>query len=147
MARAKLEMRKNELLPRVEAEKNSLALQQAEARFTQLRTTFGLKRVAAEADLRILEIGASAPNAHSNTPNRMLSDGSSSALRGPGGDQTTFRNSGMVEIVQVTKCARHSHHRYCRYLGDAGPGARQPIRYGSWPLVNRHSCDSTGFQS
>ena len=56
VARAKLEVRKNELIARVMAEKNSLALQQAEAKFEQLRTTFKLKRDAAAADLRILEI-------------------------------------------------------------------------------------------
>jgi multidrug resistance efflux pump len=56
VARAKLEVRKNDLIARVMAEKNSLALQQAEAKLEQLRTTFKLKREAAAADLRILEI-------------------------------------------------------------------------------------------
>ncbi len=56
VARAKLENSKNELIPRVEAEKNALALEQAEARLKQLRETYALKRTAARADLRILEI-------------------------------------------------------------------------------------------
>ncbi|MEX2271893.1 MAG: HlyD family efflux transporter periplasmic adaptor subunit [Vicinamibacterales bacterium] len=56
VARAKLEVTKNELIPKVEAEKNSLALEQAEARLKQLRETYGLKRTAALADMRILEI-------------------------------------------------------------------------------------------
>jgi multidrug resistance efflux pump len=56
VARAKLEVRKNELIARVSAEKNSLALEQATAKLEQLRTTFKLKRQAAAADLRILEI-------------------------------------------------------------------------------------------
>lgn len=56
VARAKLEVRKNPLVARVSAEKNSLALEQATAKLEQLRTTFKLKRDAAAADLRILEI-------------------------------------------------------------------------------------------
>ena len=56
VARAKLEIQKNPLLSRVEAEKNTLALEQATAKLEQLRTTFELKRKAATADLRILEI-------------------------------------------------------------------------------------------
>jgi multidrug resistance efflux pump len=56
VARARLEVRKNDLVARVAAEKNTLALQQATARLDQLRTTFKLKRDAAAADLRILEI-------------------------------------------------------------------------------------------
>ena len=56
VARAELEVRKNELIASIDAEKNSLALEQARARFAQLQTTFKLKRAAAEADLRILEI-------------------------------------------------------------------------------------------
>lgn len=54
--RARLEVRKNDLIPRIDAEKNTLALTQAIARFDQLKITFGLKREAAQAELRILEI-------------------------------------------------------------------------------------------
>lgn len=54
--RAQLDVRRNDLIPRIDAEKNTLALEQARARFDQLKTTFDLKRAAAEADLRILEI-------------------------------------------------------------------------------------------
>jgi HlyD family secretion protein len=54
--RAGLEMRKNGLLPRNDAEKNTLALQQATARFDQLKITYDLKRKAAAAEIRILEI-------------------------------------------------------------------------------------------
>jgi multidrug resistance efflux pump len=54
--RARLDVRRNELIPRIDAEKNTLALTQAVARFEQLKTTFTLKRRAAAADLRILEI-------------------------------------------------------------------------------------------
>lgn len=56
VARAKLEMQKNPLVSRVEAEKNALSLEQATAKLAQLRTTYDLKRKAAAADLKILEI-------------------------------------------------------------------------------------------
>jgi multidrug resistance efflux pump len=56
VARAELEVKKNDLIARVEAEKNRLALEQAQARLAQLHTTYKLKREAAAADLRILEI-------------------------------------------------------------------------------------------
>ena len=54
--RARLDLAKNEFVPPVEAEKNQLAFEQAEAKLAQLRETAQLKRKAAEADLRILEI-------------------------------------------------------------------------------------------
>lgn len=56
VARAELEVRKNELIASIDAEKNRLALEQAEARFAQLETTYRLKREAERADLEILEI-------------------------------------------------------------------------------------------
>jgi HlyD family secretion protein len=54
--RARLETLKNEMLPAIEAEKNTQKLEEAQAKLAQLRDTFQLKRRAAEADLRILEI-------------------------------------------------------------------------------------------
>src|SRR5262245_44711711 len=54
--RARLDVKKNPLVAKVEAEKNTLALEQQTARYEQLLTTFKLKREAAAADLRILEI-------------------------------------------------------------------------------------------
>lgn len=56
VARARLEASKNELIPRVDAEKNDLALEEAQAKLRQLRETYALKRKAAEADVRIIEI-------------------------------------------------------------------------------------------
>ena len=56
LTRAQLEMIKNEMLPKIQAEKNTQALEQARARLTQLKTTYDLKRRAAEADIRILQI-------------------------------------------------------------------------------------------
>ena len=54
--RAELDLAKNEFLPKIQAEKNEQALEEAKARLAQLKTTFDLKRKAAEADLRILQI-------------------------------------------------------------------------------------------
>lgn len=54
--RARLEVRKNDLIPAIDAQKNSLALEQATARYAALQKTYRLKREAAAADLHILEI-------------------------------------------------------------------------------------------
>jgi HlyD family secretion protein len=53
---AELEVKKNEIVSRIDAEKNLQNLEQARATFQQLNETFGLKRQAAKAELRILEI-------------------------------------------------------------------------------------------
>jgi HlyD family secretion protein len=53
---AELEVKKNEIVSRIDAEKNLEDLEQAKATFQQLTQTFDLKRQAAKADLRILEI-------------------------------------------------------------------------------------------
>jgi HlyD family secretion protein len=55
-SRAELEMVKNDMIPKIEAEKNKNALEQARATLKQLKETYDLKRKAAEADLRILKI-------------------------------------------------------------------------------------------
>lgn len=51
-----VEMRKNDLIPKHQAEINKANLAEAEAQLTQLKETFALKRQAEAADLRILEI-------------------------------------------------------------------------------------------
>ena len=56
VSRARLEASKNELIPKVDAEKNTLALEEAEAKLKQLKETYDLKRKVAEADVRIQEI-------------------------------------------------------------------------------------------
>ena len=53
---ARLDMKKNELLPKIEAEKNELRLEEAQAKLKQLQATFELKRRAEQAEVRILEI-------------------------------------------------------------------------------------------
>jgi HlyD family secretion protein len=44
------------MLPKIQAEKNAQALEEAQAKLKQLKTTYDLKRRAAEADHRILQI-------------------------------------------------------------------------------------------
>jgi multidrug efflux pump subunit AcrA (membrane-fusion protein) len=53
---AELEVKKNEIVSRIDAEKNLENLEQARATFQQLTQTFDLKRLAAKAEKRILEI-------------------------------------------------------------------------------------------
>jgi multidrug resistance efflux pump len=53
---AELEVKKNEIVSRIDAEKNQENLEEAKATFEQLSQTFDLKRQAAKAELRILEI-------------------------------------------------------------------------------------------
>lgn len=54
--RTRLELLKNEMLSAIAAEKNQQAFEEAQARLEALRETFDLKRSAARADLRILQI-------------------------------------------------------------------------------------------
>src|ERR1700677_329731 len=56
LSKAKLEMEKVELLSRIDAEKAQEDLDEAQATLTQLKQTFELKRKAAQASIRILEI-------------------------------------------------------------------------------------------
>ena len=53
---AELEVKKNEIVSKIDAEKNLENLEQARATFQQLKETFDLKRKAARADLAVLEI-------------------------------------------------------------------------------------------
>ena len=53
---AELEVKKNEIVSKIDAEKNLENLEQARATFQQLKETFDLKRKAARADIAVLEI-------------------------------------------------------------------------------------------
>ncbi|MBI1749933.1 MAG: HlyD family efflux transporter periplasmic adaptor subunit [Acidobacteria bacterium] len=53
---ATLEMKKNEVISKIDAEKNAQNLEEAKANLAQLRETLELKRVARQADVRILEL-------------------------------------------------------------------------------------------
>jgi multidrug resistance efflux pump len=56
LRKAELEMQKTEIVSRIDAEKNQENLDEAKATYDQLRETFDLKRKAALAGIRILEI-------------------------------------------------------------------------------------------
>ena len=56
LKKAQLEMQKNEILPRIEVEKNQEALTEAEANLKALRITFDLKRKTAASAIHDLEI-------------------------------------------------------------------------------------------
>jgi len=56
LSKAQLEIQKAEIVSRIDAEKNQENLDEAKATYDQLRETFDLKRKAAQAAIRILEI-------------------------------------------------------------------------------------------
>jgi len=56
LKRAQLELQKNEIVSRIDAEKNQEALDEAQAALKQLTETYQLKRAAAAAAIRIQEI-------------------------------------------------------------------------------------------
>jgi multidrug resistance efflux pump len=56
LSKARLEMQKAEILSRIDSEKAQEDLEEAQATLVQLRETFALKRKAAQAAVRILEI-------------------------------------------------------------------------------------------
>src|SRR5205823_8862202 len=56
LKRAQLEMKRNEIVSRIDAEKNQEAVEEAQATLKQLKETYQLKRAAAAAGIHILEI-------------------------------------------------------------------------------------------
>ncbi len=56
LKRAQLELKRNEIVSRIDAEKNQEAADEAQATLKQLKQTYQLKRAAATAGIRILEI-------------------------------------------------------------------------------------------
>ncbi|MFI5092898.1 MAG: HlyD family efflux transporter periplasmic adaptor subunit [Candidatus Acidiferrum sp.] len=56
LKRAQLEIQRNEVVSRIDAEKNQEAVDEAQATLKQLKETYQLKRAAAQAGIRILEI-------------------------------------------------------------------------------------------
>lgn len=56
LKRAQLELQRNEIVSRIDAEKNQEAADEAQATLKQLKATYQLKRAAAAANIRILEI-------------------------------------------------------------------------------------------
>jgi multidrug resistance efflux pump len=102
LERARNELVKNDMLPRIQAEKNKLAFEEAEAKLKQLQETFDLKRRAAAADIRILEIRrnraeTNMKQAESNAERMLIA----SPLPGVAVVKTTWKNGGnMVEFME-----------------------------------------------
>ena len=101
-AKAKLELIKNDLLPKIEAEKNTLAYEQAQATVKQLQESYGLKRAAAAANIRSLEIrrdrsATTMRQAESNADKMLIL----SPLPGVAVIKTTWKNGGApVEFIE-----------------------------------------------
>lgn len=101
VTRAELETAKNEMIPRIQAEKNNQALQQARARLDQLEKTFDLKRRAAAADLQILEIRrAKAENAMTMAETNASRMEVRSPIAGLAVIRTMWKTNGMAEILE-----------------------------------------------
>ena len=102
LEKARLELVKNDMLPKIQAEKNTLAFEEAQARLKQLQETYELKRQAAAADIRILEIRrdraeTNMKQAESNAERMLIT----SPLPGVAVIKTTFKNGGnMVEFME-----------------------------------------------
>lgn len=100
--RARNELVKNDMLPKIQAEKNKLAFEEAEAKLKQLQETFELKRRAAAADIKILEIRrnraeTNMKQAESNAERMLIT----SPLPGVAVVKTTWKNGGnMVEFME-----------------------------------------------
>ena len=100
--KTRLELVKNEMLPKIQAEKNTLAFEEAQARLKQLQETYELKRKAAAADITILEIRrdraeTNMKQAETNAERMLVT----SPLPGVAVIKTTWKNSGnMVEFME-----------------------------------------------
>ena len=101
VTRAELELAKNEMLPRIQAEKNTQAFEQARARVEQLKKTFDLKRKAAQADIKILEIRRGKAE---NAMKMAETNASRMEVRSPIGGlaviRTMWKSNGMAEILE-----------------------------------------------
>lgn len=98
---ARVEMRKNEVIPGYQAEINKVNLAEAEAKLKQLEETFDLKREAQAAELRILEIQRdrakrTADHARSNLENMTIK----SPMAGLVVLTATSRGSTMVDLQE-----------------------------------------------
>ena len=101
IARARLEMGKNELLPKINVEKNKLALEQAEATMKQLKATYELKRRAADADIRILQIRR---DRAANAERQAAGNAERMSIRAPIGGmavvKTIWKGNNMAEVQE-----------------------------------------------
>jgi multidrug resistance efflux pump len=101
LGRAQLEILKNEMLPKIQAEKNTQALEEAQAKVRQLKTTYDLKRKAADADLRILQIRRDRAE---NAMHQAESNADRMAIKSPIGGMAVLRSiwksNNMAEVQE-----------------------------------------------
>jgi HlyD family secretion protein len=100
-SRAQLEMLKNEMLPKIQAEKNTLALEEAQAKLKALKQTYDLKRQAADADIKVLRIrrdrSENAMHQAASNADRMQIK---SPISGIAVIKTTWKGNNMGEIQE-----------------------------------------------
>jgi multidrug resistance efflux pump len=101
VARAKLDTGKREVVSRVLAEQYDQALERAEATRQQLKTTYALKRKAAEADLAILSIRRDrAENAMRQAENNAEKMAVRSPIEGMAVIRTVWKTNTMSEVQE-----------------------------------------------
>ena len=102
LEKARLELLKNDMIPKIQAEKNTLSFEEAQARLKQLQEPYELKRRAAAADIKILDIRrnrseTNMKQAESNAERMLIT----SPLPGVVVIKSTFKNGGnMVEFME-----------------------------------------------
>jgi HlyD family secretion protein len=101
LSRAELEMMKNPMIAKIQAEKNEQALEEATAKLKQLRTTYDLKRLAAAADLKVLQIRRSkAESAMRQAETNATRMEIHSPIEGLAVVRTVWKSSAMAEIQE-----------------------------------------------
>jgi HlyD family secretion protein len=101
LSRAELEMIKNPMIAKIQAEKNEQALEEARAKLKQLKTTYDLKRLAAEADLKVLQIRRSkAESAMRQAETNATRMEIKSPIEGLAVIRTVWKSSAMSEIQE-----------------------------------------------
>jgi len=152
VSRARLTVATNRILPRIEAEKNDLALEQALARLAQLSDTFALKRKAAAADVRILEIRrARAQTALDNAESNASLMVARAPFDGLAVLKSTFKGSQMADVQEgdevrsgmaVVDVVDPSRMRVRVRVSQADAGAIAP---GQWARVALDAYPSLTF--
>ena len=99
--RARLDVRKSEVLSRIDGEKNARALEEAEARFAQLGLRRALRKKSAAADLRAMQIRAErAQRAMSHARRNMEKLQIRAAIDGIVVLPPVWRNTGPSEVQE-----------------------------------------------
>ena len=126
LSKAELELQKVEIDSRIDAEKAQENFAEAKATVEQLRETFELKRKAAEAAIRILEIQRDRTREtmlHAQTNAELMQI--HSPIDGIVVLTTIWKQGKMGEVQEGDQSARRSFHGSGGSLQDAGPGAGQ----------------------